>query len=83
MVYNIDAFKDLKALVIGDLMIDEYLWGSVERISPEAPVPVVAVERENQTLGGGGQRHQQPCGHGRQGVCHRYGRHRQGRADDI
>ena len=51
---SVDAFKELRALVIGDLMIDEYLWGRVERISPEAPVPVVCVERENQTLGGAG-----------------------------
>ncbi|MDD9304520.1 MAG: D-glycero-beta-D-manno-heptose-7-phosphate kinase [Desulfobacter sp.] len=51
---DIDRFKDLRALVIGDLMIDEYLWGCVERISPEAPVPVVAVEKESQTLGGAG-----------------------------
>ncbi|MCP3943855.1 MAG: D-glycero-beta-D-manno-heptose-7-phosphate kinase [Desulfobacteraceae bacterium] len=51
---NIDQFKRIRALVIGDLMIDEYLWGNVERISPEAPVPVVAIERENQTLGGAG-----------------------------
>ncbi|PIE61298.1 MAG: D-glycero-beta-D-manno-heptose-7-phosphate kinase [Desulfobacterales bacterium] len=51
---DIRKFKRLNALVIGDLMIDEYLWGSVDRISPEAPVPVVAVERENQTLGGAG-----------------------------
>ena len=51
---DIDSFKSLHALVIGDLMIDEYLWGNVDRISPEAPVPVVAVEKENQTLGGAG-----------------------------
>jgi len=51
---DIDAFKKVTALVIGDLMIDEYLWGSVDRISPEAPVPVVCVERESQTLGGAG-----------------------------
>lgn len=51
---DIEKFKRLKALVIGDLMIDEYLWGNVDRISPEAPVPVVAVERENHTLGGAG-----------------------------
>ena len=51
---DIGRFKALKALVIGDLMIDEYLWGSVDRISPEAPVPVVAVEEESQTLGGAG-----------------------------
>ncbi len=41
-------------LVIGDLMIDEYLWGNVERISPEAPVQVVDVQREAYALGGAG-----------------------------
>ena len=51
---NIDKFKDLRVLVIGDLMLDEYLWGTVDRISPEAPVPVVAVEKESHTLGGAG-----------------------------
>ena len=51
---NIDQFKKIQVLVIGDLMIDEYLWGSVERISPEAPVPVVAIERESHALGGAG-----------------------------
>ncbi|MGD9824880.1 D-glycero-beta-D-manno-heptose-7-phosphate kinase [Desulfobacter sp.] len=51
---NIDTFKDLQVLVIGDLMLDEYLWGRVDRISPEAPVPVVAVEKESHTLGGAG-----------------------------
>ncbi len=54
MNINIDTFKSVKALVIGDLMIDEYLWGSVDRISPEAPVPVVCVEKESHTLGGAG-----------------------------
>ena len=43
-----------KILVIGDLMIDEYVWGKVERISPEAPVQVVEVDREAFTLGGAG-----------------------------
>ncbi len=51
---QIDEFKKVKALVIGDLMIDEYLWGKVERISPEAPVPVVCVTGETHTLGGAG-----------------------------
>jgi len=44
----------LKALVIGDLMLDEYLWGRTERISPEAPVQVVDVLREDLRLGGAG-----------------------------
>lgn len=41
-------------LVVGDLMIDEWIWGSVSRISPEAPVPVVAVNNHSFTLGGAG-----------------------------
>ncbi len=44
----------LNVLVIGDLMLDEYLWGRVERISPEAPVQVVEVRREELRLGGAG-----------------------------
>jgi len=43
-----------KILVIGDLMIDHYLWGSCERISPEAPVQVVDVAKETTVLGGAG-----------------------------
>ena len=46
--------KSPKLLVIGDLMIDLYLWGSCERISPEAPVQVVNVESESTVLGGAG-----------------------------
>jgi len=45
-------FKGRKILVLGDLMLDEYLWGSVTRISPEAPVPVVEVTRESARPGG-------------------------------
>ena len=44
----------LRCLVIGDLMLDEYLWGKAERISPEAPVQVVDVVREELRLGGAG-----------------------------
>lgn len=51
---DINDFKNVKVLVIGDLMIDEYLWGRVDRISPEAPVPVVCVEKESHALGGSG-----------------------------
>ncbi len=47
-------FSSSQILVIGDLMIDEYLWGNVDRISPEAPIQVVDVKRENRTLGGAG-----------------------------
>ena len=44
----------IRCLVIGDLMLDEYLWGKAERISPEAPVQVVDVVREELRLGGAG-----------------------------
>jgi len=48
----IDRFSDVKILVIGDWMLDEFVWGTVERISPEAPVPVVKVVRESFVPGG-------------------------------
>jgi D-beta-D-heptose 7-phosphate kinase/D-beta-D-heptose 1-phosphate adenosyltransferase len=44
--------KDHKVLVVGDLMIDEYIWGGVTRVSPEAPVPIVGVTNETLRLGG-------------------------------
>jgi rfaE bifunctional protein kinase chain/domain len=44
----------MKTLVIGDLMLDHYIWGTVSRISPEAPVPVVQVARETEMPGGAG-----------------------------
>ena len=47
----IQQFTNKKILVIGDIMLDEYIWGNVERISPEAPVPIMEVTRESQTLG--------------------------------
>jgi len=50
----IKRFSHIKALVIGDLMLDHFLWGSVSRISPEAPVPVVDVSRETEMPGGAG-----------------------------
>jgi D-beta-D-heptose 7-phosphate kinase/D-beta-D-heptose 1-phosphate adenosyltransferase len=46
--------QNVRVLVIGDLMLDEYLWGKAERISPEAPVQVVEVTREDVRLGGAG-----------------------------
>jgi D-beta-D-heptose 7-phosphate kinase / D-beta-D-heptose 1-phosphate adenosyltransferase len=51
---DLSGFAALRVLVAGDFMLDEYLWGRVERISPEAPVAVVDVERETRTLGGAG-----------------------------
>lgn len=46
------AVSDVRILVVGDLMLDQYLTGSVDRISPEAPVPVVRVEKESSAVGG-------------------------------
>ncbi|MDE3213882.1 MAG: carbohydrate kinase, partial [Bacteroidota bacterium] len=58
MVQDFDKlFGDIariKVAVIGDLMLDTYWWGQVERISPEAPVPVVAVTRREKRIGGAG-----------------------------
>ena len=48
------GFKNKRILVLGDLMLDKYLWGQVNRISPEAPVPIVAVNRDTSSLGGAG-----------------------------
>lgn len=45
-------FKKLNLLVIGDMMLDHYIWGDVNRISPEAPVPVLHVNKETYTAGG-------------------------------
>jgi len=54
MAIDIKKFAGCRLLVAGDLMVDEYLWGNVERISPEAPVQVVSVTSEEYTLGGAG-----------------------------
>ena len=48
------GLSDLHVLVVGDLMLDEYVWGKVERISPEAPVQVVEVAKDDLRMGGAG-----------------------------
>ena len=48
------AMRDRRLLVVGDVMLDEFIWGRVARISPEAPVPVVAVTHESRHVGGAG-----------------------------
>jgi len=48
----IDKFPEARILVIGDIIMDKYVWGDVSRISPEAPVPVVEVIRETKMFGG-------------------------------
>jgi D-glycero-beta-D-manno-heptose-7-phosphate kinase len=47
-----EKFNNLRVLIIGDVMIDAYMWGNVNRISPEAPVPIVAVTKKENRLGG-------------------------------
>lgn len=49
-----DAIAGLPVLVVGDIILDRYIWGRVERISPEAPVPVVEVKNTEDRLGGAG-----------------------------
>ncbi|TDJ15565.1 MAG: hypothetical protein E2O69_11890 [Deltaproteobacteria bacterium] len=50
----LDGFARVRLLVFGDVVLDEYIWGDVERVSPEAPVPVVRVREETVMLGGAG-----------------------------
>ena len=48
------SFSSVKVGVIGDLMLDTYMWGHVDRISPEAPVPIVSLEKNEFRIGGAG-----------------------------
>lgn len=48
----LSKFPQINILVIGDVMLDRFIWGIVDRISPEAPVPIVQVEKESMVLGG-------------------------------
>jgi len=47
-----DSFNRMNIMVIGDVMVDSYLWGKVERISPEAPIPIVALRKRENRMGG-------------------------------
>lgn len=51
---DLDKIKKMRILVVGDLMLDRYLWGDVERISPEAPVPVFHIRKRSDMPGGAG-----------------------------
>ena len=51
---NLSALSQKRILVVGDIMLDRYLWGDVKRISPEAPVPVVRVRQQSEVPGGAG-----------------------------
>ncbi len=50
----LEQFSDLRIAVVGDVILDRYVWGSVSRISPEAPVPVVRAKRRSNKVGGAG-----------------------------
>ncbi len=52
LIQAIHSFRNKRILVLGDLMLDRFIWGSVSRISPEAPVPVVEIKKESTCLGG-------------------------------
>ncbi|MFC1495383.1 bifunctional heptose 7-phosphate kinase/heptose 1-phosphate adenyltransferase, partial [Thermodesulfobacteriota bacterium] len=52
LIEYINKFPSTRILVIGDIILDEYVWGDVSRISPEAPVPVVNIMDETRRLGG-------------------------------
>jgi len=54
MLVDISKFEKCHILVVGDVMVDEYMWGDVDRISPEAPVQIVSIKNENYALGGAG-----------------------------
>lgn len=49
-----EKFNSIKVGVIGDVMLDTYMWGKVDRISPEAPVPIVSLDKKEQRIGGAG-----------------------------
>lgn len=53
-IHQIDAFSNARVMCVGDVMLDRFVYGSVERISPEAPIPVVHYGHENIMLGGAG-----------------------------
>ncbi len=54
LLRHLPRFPRCRVLILGDVMLDEYMWGTASRISPEAPVPVVAVRSESVKVGGAG-----------------------------
>ena len=64
----VKSFKNVRVLCVGDVMLDHFLYGKVERISPEAPVPVFNFRSEKKMLGGaGGKAYARAVGRGRAG----------------
>ena len=54
LIKIINGIKNIKVLVIGDIMLDKYIFGSVERISPEAPIPIIDINKTESKVGGAG-----------------------------
>jgi D-beta-D-heptose 7-phosphate kinase / D-beta-D-heptose 1-phosphate adenosyltransferase len=54
LILDVDRLREARVLCIGDVMLDHYVYGEVDRLSPEAPVPVLAVDSESYSLGGAG-----------------------------
>jgi len=54
LVSLVEKLPATRLMCVGDVMLDHYVYGTVERVSPEAPIPVLRVERETRTLGGAG-----------------------------
>ena len=50
----LDQFHRGRVVCLGDLMVDRYIYGAIDRISPEAPIPIIRIEREETMLGGVG-----------------------------
>lgn len=65
---RLPALGSVRVLVVGDVMLDRYIYGAVERISPEAPIPVLRIERENAMLGGAGNVARNIAALGAQGI---------------
>ncbi|MFR1412523.1 MAG: hypothetical protein ACLSUW_09650 [Akkermansia sp.] len=70
----IDGFSRVRILCIGDVMLDKFLYGSVSRISPEAPVPIMKMDRETRMLGGAGNVVSNLCAGMPHHFCQRGGR---------
>ena len=54
LINIINSIQNKKILVLGDVMLDQYIFGSVDRISPEAPIPIININKTNYTIGGAG-----------------------------
>jgi len=54
LISLVEKLPEARLLCVGDVMLDHYVYGGVERVSPEAPIPILRVERESRTLGGAG-----------------------------